>query len=117
MNRLTYLALMGFVSSDQVFNGPNKLRYVDPSQPCMRRSETLKEEHREFVREPLQPVGDIPENYSWNNVNGTNYLTNVKNQHIPSYCGSCWAVSTTSALSDRIKIARNATWPDINIAP
>ena len=24
-----------------------------------------------------------PEQHIWNNVNGTNYLTNLKNQHIP----------------------------------
>ncbi len=33
------------------------------------------------------------------------------------YCGSCWALCTTSALSDRIKIKRDAKWPDIIISP
>ena len=31
------------------------------------------------VREPLTPVNDLPEQWIWNNVNGTNYLTNVRN--------------------------------------
>ena len=59
----------------------------------------------------------MPETFIWNSVNGTNFLTNVRNQHVPYYCGSCWAHAATSALSDRIKIKRNARWPDINIAP
>ncbi len=38
-------------------------------------------------------------------------------QHIPQYCGSCWAQAASSSLSDRIKIARKAAWPDVLIAP
>jgi hypothetical protein len=59
----------------------------------------------------------LPDQWIWNNINNTNYLTNLRNQHIPQYCGSCWAHAATSAISDRIKIARNAQWPDINISP
>jgi cathepsin X len=66
---------------------------------------------------PKIPVADIPTNYFWGNVNGKNFLTYQRNQHIPVYCGSCWAFSATSALSDRIKIKRNAAWPDINLSP
>ena len=70
-----------------------------------------------FVKKPLEPVDDLPREHIWNNVNGTNYLTNIKNQHIPQYCGSCWSQAATSALSDRIKIVRDAAWPDFNVAP
>lgn len=47
---------------------------------------------------------------------GVNYAISDKNQYVPEYCGSCWAHAATAALSDRIKIARKAAWPDIEIS-
>eukprot|EP01017_Pseudomicrothorax_dubius_P038504 TRINITY_DN577_c0_g1_i1.p1 TRINITY_DN577_c0_g1~~TRINITY_DN577_c0_g1_i1.p1 ORF type:complete len:594 (-),score=142.68 TRINITY_DN577_c0_g1_i1:141-1922(-) len=66
---------------------------------------------------PQKEIQDLPENHLWSNVNGTNFLTLSRNQHIPQYCGSCWAFSATSVLSDRLKILRNASFPDINLSP
>ena len=66
---------------------------------------------------PQLSVSDLPTHFWWGDVNGTNFLTIQKNQHIPQYCGSCWSMSVTSSLSDRIKIMRKAAWPDINLAP
>ena len=55
--------------------------------------------------ETMDILRDVPANFFWGNVTGVNYLTETKNQHIPQYCGSCWAMGTTSALSDRLHIA------------
>ncbi|KAL7534183.1 hypothetical protein ACHAWF_004747 [Thalassiosira exigua] len=59
---------------------------------------------------------DIPENFTWDNVNGVSYLTKHLNQHIPHYCGSCWAHGAISAFQDRIKIARDGKGHDINLS-
>eukprot|EP00804_Cyclotella_cryptica_P006446 CCRYP_018069-RA/>CCRYP_018069-RA protein AED:0.11 eAED:0.11 QI:51/1/1/1/0.6/0.5/6/237/374 len=59
---------------------------------------------------------DLPPSWDWRNVSGHSFLTHSLNQHIPQYCGSCWAHGALSALADRIKIARNAVGDDINLS-
>ncbi len=104
MNKISFAAavLLGLVSAK-----------ISPDQACRKKHSTPI---TPVLKSELENV-TAPEQWIWNNIEGRNYLTNIRNQHIPQYCGSCWAHAATSALSDRIKINRKGAWPDINISP
>ena len=89
----------GVAGTELLFPGDKELQHVTSPLPFTYISEQ-----------------DLPRAFSWDNVNGKSYLTRNLNQHIPQYCGSCFAHSSMSALADRIKIARNATGVDINLS-
>ena len=72
----------------------------------------------EFHRpENKYDLSEIPASLDWRWKDGQRYTTWTRNQHIPFYCGACWAMSATSALSDRIMIHYNNSFPEWNLSP
>ena len=88
-----------------------------PAGSCFKRPDVWPDE---LVTEPRPheylDLNAIPRDWDWRNKSGENFCTSARNQHIPQYCGSCWAMSSSSSFADRIRIVRNRAFPDFMIA-
>mmetsp|Transcript_29017 Transcript_29017/g.79366 ORF Transcript_29017/g.79366 Transcript_29017/m.79366 type:complete len:275 (+) Transcript_29017:3-827(+) len=58
------------------------------------------------ITQIYSPLEKLPAAFTWADYKGNNYLTSIRNQHIPVYCGSCWAMGSTSSLADRWNVAQ-----------
>lgn len=65
------------------------------------------------VSKPPQAT-DLPDHFDWRD---TVTLSPPTNQFLPSPCGSCWAHASTSALTDRIIIARSKSSDHTPVVP
>lgn len=95
--------------SSQARRYPNEYKILDGHTKFSSEAETGK--HVLHVK-----TEDLPENFNWGNIDGESFLSPMRNQHIPKYCGSCWAHGAINALEDRIKIARKNLMPDIRLS-
>jgi len=66
------------------------------------------------TRPPEAKSRSLPESFSWRDHG---LLAPSWNQHVPQYCGACFAFGTAHALQDRLKIARARAQTDLYRGP
>jgi len=98
---LIFALHQGGASAEESAGKPKKFNEIKIRDDAVHNDYGLHALPHSYIKE-----GDLPLSFSWDNVNGRSYLTHSLNQHLPQYCGSCWAHGSLSSLGDRIKIAR-----------
>jgi cathepsin X len=108
--------------------GPNMLK---GGKPGKRKSEVKKLATVKHVPRKLRGrpncTDTLPKAWDWRNVPAVNarnlppgnYCTKMLNQHIPVYCGSCWAHGALSSVADRMEIHKRmhgVGGPQINLS-
>jgi len=93
-----------------LINSINAINYIKPT----RISKIYKYNNfTEIIKssKPYLKSENLPKNFDWRSLNGINYISPIRNQHIPQWCGSCWAHAVISVLEDRDNIRRNNKFP------
>lgn len=103
-----YLILPFFLSSFASAKRYNEIKILD--------GHNVKEDITSPLPHSYVMGTALPDSFTWGDVNGVSYLTKSLNQHLPQYCGSCWAHGAISSLSDRIKIAREGKGIEVNLS-
>ncbi|EER11529.1 Cathepsin Z precursor, putative, partial [Perkinsus marinus ATCC 50983] len=83
--------------------------------PCALKARNTTEEV--YTTLPRFSAKDLPTSWDWRDVDGENMVTTDRSYSNPRACSGCWAFATVHALSDRIKIQRNAAFPEVNLSP
>mmetsp|Transcript_18888 Transcript_18888/g.34150 ORF Transcript_18888/g.34150 Transcript_18888/m.34150 type:complete len:314 (-) Transcript_18888:171-1112(-) len=94
---------------------------------AIRAASAANQGHRSWGKPPSLVKSPLPHEYvnlsalpkKWDirDVGGQSLATINRNQRQPRACGSCWAHAATSALSDRINLARGGVTPFAQLAP
>ena len=127
---MKYIGLVGSLVGSSLAAVSLEVFAIKPTRDCSQRVKTPSGRLNEVcypqgvvkdlivTEPPSQHINteDLPNEWRWDNVNGTSYVTKNLNQHIPQYCGSCWAHGAISQLGDRIKIARKGKGVDRNLS-
>lgn len=111
--RAGLVALLSVVGAQQT-RREYRSEYRKPSEVGVLSTSGGRRGVRGAIRAQQQSM--VPSSFTWANVRGQCLVTKVLNQHLPQYCGSCWAFAAISALNDRIKIARGGAGAEIHLS-